>query len=78
MTADRKSGCDMPDLYEFGITGTLGPVIRSCLPELSTVAETRTTVLTGSVRGPAELRGLLDLLDASGTPALEIRITVRP
>ena len=65
----------MPDLYQFEITGTIGPLIRSCLPELDTVTESASTVLTGTVGGPDELRRVLDLLDANGTPALDVRIT---
>ena len=65
----------MSDLYEFEITGTVGPLIRSCLPELDTVTESASTVLTGTVRGPDELRRVLDLLDTNGTPALGVRIT---
>lgn len=67
----------MPDVYEFGITGTIGPLIESCLSGLSTVAESPWTVLTGTVDGPAELRRVLDLLDARGTPARDVRIAYR-
>ena len=65
----------MSDLYEFEITGTIGPLIESCLPELDTVAESASTLLTGTVGGPDELRRVLDLLDAHGKPALDVRIT---
>jgi hypothetical protein len=67
----------VPDVYEFEITGTVGPLIASCLPGLSVVAESAWTVLTGTVDGPYDLRRLLDLLDAHGKPALDIRITPR-
>ncbi len=67
----------MPDLYEFAITGTIGPLIQSCLPELDRVAESGWTVLTGTVAGPDELHRVLDLLDAAGTPARDVRITYR-
>jgi hypothetical protein len=65
----------LSDLYEFEITGTIGPLIRSCLPELDTVTESASTMLTGTVCGPDELRRVLDLLDAHGAPALDVRIT---
>ena len=65
----------MPELYEFEITGTIGPLIRSCLSGFDTVAETHLTVLTGTATGPADLRRVLDHLDAHGTPALDIRIS---
>jgi hypothetical protein len=64
----------MPELYEFTISGTIGPLIESCLPDLHPIAETRWTVLIGTVAGPAELHRVLDRLDAHGTPALDIRI----
>lgn len=65
----------MPDLYELKVTGSLGPLMRACLPEFTAVAETPATVLTGSVGGADDLRRLLDLLDAHGTPPLDIRIS---
>lgn len=67
----------MPDLFEFGITGSIGSIIAACLPEFSIVAETQRTVLTGTVKGPDDLHRELDLLNAHGTPALDIRITRR-
>jgi hypothetical protein len=65
------------DVYEFEITGTVGPLIASCLAEFDVVAESVWTVLTGTVDGPDGLRRMLDLLDAHGNPALDIRITPR-
>ena len=65
----------MPELYEFTITGTIGPIIQSCLPGFTTIAETGCTVLTGTVADVAELRRVLDRLDARGAPALDIRIS---
>jgi hypothetical protein len=67
----------VPDVYEFGITGTIGPLIASCLSGFSTVAESPWTVLTGTVDGPDDLRRVLDLLDARGTPARDVRIAYR-
>ena len=67
----------MPDLYEFGIIGTIGPLVRSCLSGFNTVAESEWTVLTGTVDGPDDLRRVLDLLNAHGAPALDVRITYR-
>lgn len=65
----------MPELYEIEITGSIGPLIQSCLPDFSVVAESPWTVLSGTVRGPDDLHRVLDLLQAHGTPALDIRIT---
>jgi len=67
----------VPDVYEFEITGTVGPLIASCLPGFDVVAESAWTVLTGTVDGPDDLRRMLDLLDAQGIPALDIRISTR-
>lgn len=65
----------MPELYEFTITGSIGPMIQSCLVGFSPIAESRWTVLTGTAANPAELRRVLDHLDAHGTPVLDIRIS---
>jgi len=67
----------VPELYDFAITGTIGPLLASCLPGLRTVAESQWNVVTGSVAGPDDLHRLLDLLDAHGIPALHIRMTHR-
>ncbi len=67
----------MADLYEFGITGTIGPLIANGLPEFSIVAESQWTLLTGTVTGPDDLQRVLDLLNANGSPPLDIRITNR-
>jgi len=68
----------LPDLYEFRITGTIGPLIQSSLPGLDTVAESEWTLLTGTAGGPDDLRRILNLLDANGVPALNVRIAPRP
>ena len=65
------------DIYQFEISGTIGPMVACGLPGLSTIAESSWTVLTGTAAGPDELRRLLDRLDAHGTPALAIRISYR-
>jgi hypothetical protein len=68
----------VPELYDFVITGTIGPLIASCLPGLHTVAESECTVVSGNVAGPDDLHRVLDLLDAHGIPPLDIRIGHRP
>ena len=67
----------MAELYEFGIGCTIGTTIADCLPELRIVTETPWTTLTGTVDNPDDLRRVLDLLNARGLPALEIRLTHR-
>ena len=64
----------MPDLYEFEITGAIGPLVESCLAGFSATSEPSRTVLTGTVDGPDSLRRVLDLLAAHGTPAVDVRI----
>ena len=66
----------MPELYEFEITGRFGPLISSCLPELTPV-EDQATVLTGTARSPEDLHRVLDLLDNHGLPAQDIRLSYR-
>src|SRR5664279_3928259 len=58
-----------PDVYEFHIAGTIGPVVRSALPEFSAVLVPRFTVLTGTVPGPRS-RG-------PATPARRARLARR-
>lgn len=67
----------MPELYEFGITGRIGPLIRSCLTELTAAEEHRTTVVSGTARCPEDLQRVLDLLDNHGLPAQDIRLAYR-
>lgn len=64
----------MLDIYEFDITGTIGPLIQSCLPGFSAVERAPRTVLTGTVASADDLRRVLDLLNAHGTPARDVRI----
>ena len=63
----------MPD-YEITIAGRIGPVVRSCFPDFSSVPVTSHSVLTGSCPGPDELRRLLDFLDARGFPPTVIHL----
>jgi hypothetical protein len=60
--------------YQFGVSGSLGPIVRACLPDLTTVVEAPSTVLTGTAHDADELRALLELLDAHGCPAMEVRL----
>ena len=63
-----------PDVYEFHIAGTIGPVMRSALPEFTAVVVPRFTVLAGTFPGPQDLQRLLDTLDAHGSPAVDVRL----
>src|SRR5664279_6446453 len=71
-TGPATAGGVAPDVYEFHIAGTIGPVVRSALPEFSAVLVPRFTVLTGTVPGPRDLQPLLDALDS---PAVDVRLT---
>ncbi len=53
----------MDDLYEFRVTGTIGPVIRSAIPELTSCRTERSWVLTGDAVGPADIARVLRLLE---------------
>ena len=59
----------MADIYEFHVTGLIGPVVRSALPELATGAGDRNSVLSGTATGPDDVdRVLRRLGDAGLTP----------
>ena len=64
----------MTELYEFGVGGRFGRVLRGCIPELTLVSDTSCTVLTGAVRAHSELRRILDLLAANGLDAMDLRL----
>jgi hypothetical protein len=60
----------MADVYEFHVTGLIGPVVRSALPELTTGAGDRNSVLCGKADGPDDVdRVLRQLGDAGLTPS---------
>ena len=68
----------MPEQYEFGIVGRIGPLMRSCLAGLTPVPDDEpATVLSGTARCPEDLHRVLDLLDSHGLPARDIRLTYR-
>jgi hypothetical protein len=61
-------------VYEFRVTGEIGPVIRSAIPELSFGGTEQPCTLTGVVAGPAELERLLDRIAELGLDETEIRV----
>lgn len=67
----------MADVYEFHITGLIGPVSRGALGELTVDSADRESVLTGIAHGPEELDGVLHRLDEFGLVPTEIRICPR-
>lgn len=67
----------MADIYEFHVTGLIGPVVQSAFPELTSVAgETRTTI-SGAAAGPTDIDALLRRLDANGLVTHHILLTDR-
>jgi hypothetical protein len=65
----------LPERYELGVTGRIGPLIRSCLPQFTETVENESTVLTGTARCPEDLHRMLDLLTTHGLTSQEIRLT---
>jgi hypothetical protein len=63
-----------PAVYEFQVTGTVGPLTRAAIPGFDMVAIPRFTILTGRCRGPDELQRLLTALDDNGSPATAVRV----
>jgi len=61
-------------VYEFHVAGLVGPVVRSALPELSTHAGARLSVLSGTVNGPEDIDDLLQRLSDHGLVATHILI----
>jgi hypothetical protein len=60
----------MAEVYEFHVAGLIGPVVRSALPELTTGAGDRNSVLCGKADGPDDVdRVLRRLGDAGLTPS---------
>lgn len=64
----------MTELYEFGVGGPFGPTLRACMPELTLVSDTPSTVLTGTVQNHDELQRILDILAANGLDAVDLRL----
>jgi hypothetical protein len=60
----------MADRYEFRVTGLLGPVVQSALPELTAESSARDSVLTGTAPTTAVVDELLCRLREVGlTPS---------
>jgi hypothetical protein len=62
------------DCYEFGVGGPVSPMLRACIPELTLLTDTRSTVLTGAVQDHGGLRRILDILAANGLEAVDLRL----
>lgn len=64
----------MPEMYEFHVTGLIGPVIRAALSELTTQPESKHSVLTGTVDETRDVVTLLNKLTDHGLVADHIVI----
>ena len=64
----------MTQRYEFGVDGRVGPVLRACIPELTLVSDTSSTLLTGTVQSTRELQRILSILAANGLEAVDLRL----
>ncbi|MET0865484.1 MAG: hypothetical protein ABWZ98_14220 [Nakamurella sp.] len=65
----------MAEIYEFHVTGLIGPVARSALPELTTGPGDRNSVLSGTASGPDEVDRVLRRLGDAGLTPTHIVIT---
>ena len=66
----------MPE-YEILVAGRLGPVARSCFPEVTALPAPGGTVLNGTVAERDDLLAVLELLSNHGLLPLEIWINPR-
>ncbi len=64
----------MTDFYEFRVTGDIGPVICSAVPELTADPPEKSLIITGSVNGADEMARLLARLDELYLIETDIRI----
>ena len=64
----------MAQMYEFHVTGLIGPVVQAALPELATQPASKHSVLTGTADAPCDVEKLLDRLTDHGLVADHIVI----
>lgn len=64
----------MTDFYQFRVTGDIGPVICSAVPELNADPAERSVIFTGSVTGVDELACLLERLEELHLVETDIRL----
>jgi hypothetical protein len=61
-------------MYEFHVTGLIGPVVEAALPELTSQAAPKHSVLTGTTDEALDVQTLLDKLTDHGLVADHIVI----
>ena len=64
----------MAQMYEFHVTGLIGPVVEAALPELTPQTPAKHSVLTGTASEPRDVDTLLDKLTDHGLVADHIVI----
>ena len=64
---------DDPVLYQFRVSGHLGPTLLMAFPALAPQQQGAETVLTGLLPDAAALYGVLAEMDAFGLDLLEVR-----
>ena len=65
----------MAEVYEFHVTGVVGPVVRAALPELSADSQSRVSVLTGTAASAEAIDELLRRIGNAGLKTTHILIT---
>jgi hypothetical protein len=79
MALDHGAMGDDSVLYEFRVTGHLGPTLLTAFPALKPEQQGPDTVLTGHLPDTAALYGILAELESLGLDLLELRrLTPRP
>ncbi|HEY5877673.1 MAG TPA: hypothetical protein VIU11_02100 [Nakamurella sp.] len=69
----------MAAIYEFQVSGQIGSVIRSALPEMQTFEETcGARTFRGTAGGPQDIGRLLDLIRSLDLVVEELHIAARP
>lgn len=61
------------ELYSICVAGHLGRITRAAFPEMSCEAHGASTVLSGEVKDPSELYGILARLEALGLEIIDLR-----
>lgn len=64
-----------PDVYEFRVTGLIGPLTRAAMPELTSAECAKDSRLVGSVPDGQHITSLLDRLDQALIVINDIVIT---
>jgi hypothetical protein len=63
------------EVYEFHVTGVVGPVVRAALPELSADSQNLVSVLTGTAASAEAVDDLLRRIGDAGLKTTHILIT---